>query len=52
MEMDKVTKKELQSTLKVALNKISNLDFHSRLGTLVYDKENTINFEIIIKMLD
>ena len=38
-ELDKVTTKELQSTLKVALNKISNQDFNTRLGTIDYNKE-------------
>ena len=38
-ELDKVTTKELQCTLKVALNKVSNQDFNTRLGTTVYNKE-------------
>jgi hypothetical protein len=36
----KVTKKEIQSTLKVALNKFSKQNFHSRLGTVDYTKDN------------
>jgi hypothetical protein len=33
-ELAKVTTKELQSTLKVALNKVSSQDFNTRLGTI------------------
>jgi hypothetical protein len=38
-ELDKVTTKELQSTLMVALNKVSSQDFNTRLGTIDYNKE-------------
>jgi hypothetical protein len=39
MEMDKVTIKELQSTLKIVQKKISNQEFNSTLGTIDYSKE-------------
>jgi hypothetical protein len=38
-ELDKVTTTELQSTLKVTLNKVSSQDFNARLGTIDYNKE-------------
>ena len=37
--MDKVTTKELQSTLKVALNKVYSKDFNTRLETIDYNKK-------------
>jgi hypothetical protein len=42
MEIEKVSTKELQrSTLKVALNKVSNQDFNSRLETIDCKKKLT-----------
>jgi hypothetical protein len=38
-EIEKVTTKELQNTLKVAPNKISNQEFNSGLGTIDYNKD-------------
>jgi hypothetical protein len=38
-ELDKVTTKELQSILKIALNNVSSQDFNTRLGTTYYNKE-------------
>jgi hypothetical protein len=44
MEIDKITTKELQRTLKVAKGKITLQDFNARLGTIDYNKENIIKF--------
>ena len=53
MEMEKITTKELQNTLKVALNKISSQDFNIRLETSDHKKGNIfVNSEINVKMLD
>jgi hypothetical protein len=38
-ELPIVTSKEMQSTLKVALNKLSSQDFNTKLGTTDYNKE-------------
>ena len=43
-EMEKVNTKELQRTLKVALNKISNQEFNTKLGTVDYNKKYIIKF--------
>jgi hypothetical protein len=39
-----VTAKDLQFTLKTALNRIETLDFNSKLGILDFDPANIINF--------
>jgi hypothetical protein len=44
MNINKITTKELQRTLKVAKNRISTQDFNIRLGTIDYKKENIIKF--------
>jgi hypothetical protein len=44
MEIDKITTKELQRTLKVAKNKISVQDFNARLGTIGFNIENINKF--------
>jgi hypothetical protein len=44
MELNRISTKELQRTLKVAKNKISAQDFNIRLGTIDYRKENIIKF--------
>jgi hypothetical protein len=43
-ELNKVTTKELKSTLKVALNKVSSQDFNTRLGKIYYNKEFIVTF--------
>ena len=43
MEIDKITTKELQRTLKLA-KKNSTQDFNERLGTIDYNKENISKF--------
>jgi hypothetical protein len=44
MEIGKISTKELQRTLKVALKKISDQDFNVKLGNIEYNKENIIKF--------
>jgi hypothetical protein len=44
IEIDSVTTKELQRTLKVAKIKISAQDFNAKLGTIDYKKENINKF--------
>ena len=44
IELNKITTKELQRTLKVAKERISVQDFNERLGTIDYKKENIIKF--------
>jgi hypothetical protein len=44
MEINKITTKDLQRTLKVAKNKISTQEFDMKLGTIAYKKENIIKF--------
>jgi hypothetical protein len=44
MEINKITAKELQRTLKVANKKISIQDFNVRLGTIDYKMENISKF--------
>jgi hypothetical protein len=48
MEIENITIKELQSTLKVALKKMSIQDFSIKLGTIDYDKE-CIYFRVVSK---
>jgi hypothetical protein len=45
----KITTKELQSTPKFAINKISNQDFNLRLGAINYNKDNISKFRNICK---
>jgi hypothetical protein len=40
MKLDKITAKELQITLKVALKKIAYQEFNSRLGTVDCNREH------------
>jgi hypothetical protein len=44
MEINNITTKELQRTLKVAKNRISNQDFNTKLETIDYKKENISKF--------
>ena len=44
MEVGKVTTKLLQSTLKIALNKVSSQDFNLKLGITEYNKEGIGKF--------
>jgi hypothetical protein len=44
IELDKITTKELQKTLKVANKKISAQDFNVKLGTKDYNKDNIVKF--------
>ena len=44
IDMDKITTKELQKTLKVANKKISAQDFNVRLGTIDFNIENINKF--------
>ena len=43
-EINNITTKDLQRTLKVAKNRISNQDFNTKLGTIEYKKENISKF--------
>jgi hypothetical protein len=44
MDKDKMTTKELQITLKIALSKTSSREFDLKLGTIGYDKDNIMKF--------
>jgi hypothetical protein len=44
IELDKITTKELQRTLKVAKKRISAQDFNVKLGTIDFNKENICKF--------
>ena len=44
IEIEKLTTKELQSILKVALSRISNPEFNVRLRTESYNKDNILKF--------
>jgi hypothetical protein len=44
MEIDKISIKEMQRTLKAAKNKVTAQDFNVKLGTIDYKKEDIIKF--------